>query len=278
LSKVIGPKYKIVINSGFEMSFGHHQNCFSAHVPVVDYGKTGYVKSDETGAKYLQSRGATFAYNHMFSELKNTPPEEHEKAIQSIVELGLETRFGGAQLLEVGFPEGRYTFSIEEHLRVWDLLAVGGLKMVGYGDSDSHNSKIGWLDGNNFGSWILSRDRAQETLERSMRKGRVCFGNPVRWKSNWSFKIGDSLIGDTVKCDGEVTAEIKLSKLTEPIEVRVVLGGEIFERYTVSTPSIEIRLDLSRGELDYCPVRVEVWSNEIDPKPLFFTNPIYLEK
>ncbi|MBO5747230.1 MAG: metallophosphoesterase [Clostridia bacterium] len=278
LGKTIGPKYNISINSGFEMSLGHHQNCFSAYVPVTDYGKTGFVKSKDTGAEYLKSKDATFAYNHMFSERKNVLPEEHEKTILEMVEFGLSGGFGGAGLLEVGFPEGRYTFSIEEHLKVWDMLAIGGLKMVGYGDSDSHNSKIGWLDGNNFGSWILSRDRAQETLERAMRKGRVCFGNPVRFKSNWDFKIGDSTIGDTVKCDGDVTAEIKFSKLAEPVLVRVVSGGEVIERYTVSTPSVEIKLDLSRGDLDCCPVRVEVWSNEVDSKPLFFTNPIYLEK
>ena len=278
LSKVIGPKYKIVINSGFEMSFGHHQNCFSAHVPVVDYGKTGYVKSDETGAKYLQSRGATFAYNHMFSELKNTSPEEHEKAIQSIVELGLETRFGGAQLIEVGFPEGRYGFSIGEHMRVWDELAMKGLKMVGYGDSDSHNSKVGWLDGNNFGSWILSRDRTQETLERAMRKGKICLGNPVRWKSTWDFAIGDATIGDTLKCDDEALGHIKLNKLTEPVIVKIIRAGKILEQHTVTDACFESEFAVDRGSLDCCPVRVEVWSNEAEPKPLFFTNPIYLEK
>ncbi len=277
LGHTIAKRFGVAVCSGFEMSYGHHQNCFSAYVPVTDYSKTGYVRSDETGAKYLQSKDATFAYNHMFSDLKKTPPEEHEKAIRDMVSLGLETRFGGAQLLEVGFPEGRYGFSIEEHMKVWDELAIRGLKLVGYGDSDSHNSKVGWLDGNNFGSWILARDRVQETLERSMRKGKICLGNPIRWKSKWEFKIGNATIGDTLKCNSEVEAYVKLTHLTEPVLLKIIRAGEVFEQHTVTTTSFELAFSVTKGQYDCCPVRLEVWSNEIEPKPLFFTNPIYLE-
>ncbi len=273
LGKTLAKEMKIAIHSGFELTLGHHRNCFSAHVPVINYEETGYTESEKTGAAYLRSKDATFAYNHMFQEYKNAPEEEHEAIIQKVIENGVETRFGGAQLLEVGFPKKKLGFSLEEHLQVWDALALRGVRLVGYGDSDSHNSTTGWEHGNCFGSWILAEANHQEAIERAMRAGKVCFGNPALWKSQWEFTVGGVGIGETL-CAETATARIRLWDLTAPVELRVISGGKEFRRYAIHEASFETELSLERGEFDCCPVRLEVWSAE--GKPLFFTNPIYL--
>lgn len=271
----IAKEYKIKICSGFEVSFGHHHNCFSSHVPVINYGETGFVRSDKVSAAYLKSKGATFSYNHMFQEYRDAPEEQHEVIIRELIEKLAESRCDGAQLMEVGFPKKKQGFTIEEHLRVWDALGVRGVRMVGYGDSDSHNSKTGWEHGNCFGSWVLSEHTYQEELERNMRAGRVCLGNPAKWKSRWEYTVDEAIIGDTLQKD-TATAHIRLWELTEPVELRVIRAGEELCRYAVKETSFETELPLERGALDCCPVRLEVWSEE--GKPLFFTNPIYLVK
>lgn len=276
LADAIGRAYGIKIYSGFELTFGHHRNCFSAHVPVINYEETGYIESDLVGAAYLRRHDATFAYNHMFQEWKNVTPDMHEAAIQELIEEGVRTRLGGAQLLEVGFPAGKLGFSLEEHMRVWDALAMRGVRLVGYGDSDSHNAAGGWLSGNCFGTWILSEKNTQEALERAMRAGKVCLGNPVRWKSRWEFTIGDAMIGETLKTDESVTAAIRLWSLTEPVELRVINGGKELYRSAIHTSDVYQELTLDPNGLDICPVRLEVWSK--DGEPLFFTNPIYLHQ
>ncbi len=275
LGNTIGREYKIKVCSGFELTFGHHRNCFSAHVPVINYEEVGYAESERVGAAYLRSKDATFAYNHMFQEYKNAPEEEHEAIIQQLIEIGAENRFGGAQLLEVGFPHPKCGFGLQEHLRVWDALAMRGVRLVGYGDSDSHNSKSGWKHGNCFASWILAENTFQEELERSMRAGRVCLGNPVKWHAKWSYTVNDAQIGDTLRADTAI-AKIRLWELDAPVELRVIHGGEELCRYAIEDSAFEAELPLTRGDLECCPVRLEVWSDE--GKPLFFTNPIYLIK
>lgn len=269
----IGKEYKIKVCSGFEVTFGHHRNCFSSHVPVINYEETGYVHSDKTESAYLRSKNATFAHNHMFQKHNNAPEEEHEAIIQELIETLAETHCEGAQLLEVGFPHKKKGFTIEEHLRVWDALGVRGVRMVGYGDSDSHNSKTGWEHGNCFGSWVLAEHAYQEHLERAMRAGRVCLGNPAKWKSKWEYTVDEAIIGDILQKD-TATAHIRLWELTEPVELRVIRAGEELCRYPINEAAFETELSLERGDCECCPVRLEVWSE--NGKPLFFTNPIYL--
>lgn len=273
MGKTLAREMKLAIHSGFELTLGHHRNCFSAHVPVINYEETGYTTNEKNGAAYLRSKDATFAYNHMFQEFKNAPEEEHEAAIQAVIERGLRTQFDGAQLLEVGFPQKKLGFSLEEHLRVWDALGTQGVRLVGYGDSDSHNSKSGWEHGNCFGTWILAESSTQEALERSLRAGKVCFGNPNRWRANWDFSIDSAAIGETLSTD-TATAVIRFWNLKTPCELRVISAGKILHRLAMDRETFDCRLPLSRDGLDCCPVRLEVWSPE--ERPLFFTNPIYL--
>ena len=175
----------------------------------------------------------------------------------------------------MGFPAKKQGFTIEEHLRVWDAAALQGVRMVGYGDSDCHNSTMGWEHGNCFASWILSEHTYQEYLERAMRAGKVCLGNPAKWKSQWEYTVDGAEIGDTLKAD-HATASIRFWNLTEPSELRVIRAGELLCRYELDQAEFETALPLERGDYECCPVRLEVWTKE--GKPRFFTNPIYLMK
>ncbi len=273
----IGAAYGINIYSGFELSFGHHRNCFSEDVPVINYENTGYVDSEETGCRYLASKRATYAYNHMFEEWKKDTETPHAEIMDTLVSRLAEAQCDGAQLLEVGFPIGKCGFSIAEHLEVWDRLALAGVRMVGYGDSDSHNSSIGWRNLNNFGTWIFAKSCKAKALEKAMRGGRVCMGDPTRIRPNFEFTIDGKRMGEVLQTDGskELFAEISFSELKEEVELRVVCGGKVVKSTTVNTEEFSDKVRVEKTDGIYCPVRLELYGK--DERCIFLTNPIYIK-
>ena len=278
LAGKISVAYGIKIYSGFELSFDHHRNCFSEDVPVINYENTGYVDSEETGFRYLSSKRATYAYNHMFEEWKKDTETSRREIIDGLVERLAESRCDGAQLLEVGFPEGRSGFSLAEHLQVWDRLALAGVRMVGYGDSDSHNSSIGWRNSNNFGTWIWAESCRAKTLEKAMRGGNLCMGDPVRMSPDFEFSIDGKHMGDVLSADDgkELFAEISFSKLKEKVELRVVCGGKIVKSVAINSEEFSDRVKIEMCDGIFCPVRLELYGK--DGRCIFLTNPIYITK
>ncbi len=277
LGRKIGEAYGLSIFSGYEKTPGHHMNCYSEKVSVVNYEEDGYATSKERGTAHLAEQGAVFSYNHPFQEWGKIPDCDHGQVMSELVEKLLKTRLNGAQLLEVGFPRGRYGFSLEEHLYLWDQLAMKGLKLTGVGDSDSHDSAGGWRKGNNFGNWLRMKLPLASHATAAMLAGRVCMGNPYRWKAKWEFSVNGREVGQTLRM-GEAdtaTARICLKGLTEPARLRVMSGGK--ELYTAPVEDgTVLELPVRRGSLRCCPVRLEVYAEE-DGRCIFLTNPVYLE-
>lgn len=277
LAKKISEAFGIAVFSGYEKTPGHHMNCYSEKVPVVNYEEEGYETAKERGTAHLAEQGAVFSYNHPFQEWGKIPDCDHGQVINELIQKALETRLNGAQLMEVGFPRGRYGFSLEEHLYLWDQLGMKGLKLTGVGDSDSHDSKVGWRKGNNFGNWLRMKLPRAQYAEAALLAGRVCMGNPYRWKADWEFSVNGREIGQTLRM-GEAdtaTARICFKGLAEPVRLRVMSGGEELYAAPIEDGRI-LELPVRRGKLHCCPVRLEVYAEE-DGRCLFLTNPVYLE-
>ncbi len=277
LAHKIGEAYGLSIFSGYEKTPAHHMNCYSEKVSVVNYEEDGYETAKERGTAQLAEQGAVFSYNHPFQEWGKIPDCNHRQVMNGLIQQALETRLNGAQLMEVGFPRGRYGFSLEEHLYLWDQLAMHGLKLTGVGDSDSHDSKVGWRKGNNFGNWIRTKLPRGQYIEAAMLAGRVCMGNPYRWKADWEFTVNGKEIGQILRI-GETetaTARICFKNLTEPYTLRVMSAGK--ELYRAETEEgKELLLPVQRGSVSCNPIRLEVYEQE-KGRCVFLTNPIYLE-
>ena len=276
LAERVGAAYGITVIPCFELSFGQHHNCFSADTPVIDYGKTGYVESPETGTAYLRAKGALFAKNHPFVAYRKEEGS-HEAVFSKAVEELAVSHCDGAQLIEVGFPEGRYGFSLEEHLRLWDELSLRGVFLTGYGDSDSHNSRKGWRDGNCFGTWILAENPSPAALEKALRAGTVCFGDPNRFHGSVTFTVESNPMGSVLTCSPDVKKHIAV-KVTDAAgcTLRLIVHGEVFLTQLMEMGELELHVPVCLGKRPYSLVRAEILGP--DGKIVYCTNPVFLKK
>ncbi|MPZ24171.1 MAG: hypothetical protein GEU28_11675 [Dehalococcoidia bacterium] len=132
-----------VSNPTRPLSFAH----FNAYLPNDGY----LAQQGLEGAAYAElvnSRGGMLALNHPFGASpgpRRRPPGSLDEAYvrQEALYL-LEQDVLGADLLEVGYLEGRGGATISDHLMLWDLLVANrqhlGRVIGGVGVSDSHGS------------------------------------------------------------------------------------------------------------------------------------------
>lgn len=276
LAERVGAAYGLTVIPCFELTFGLHANCFSADTPVIDYGKTGYVEGPQTGTAYLRAKGALFAKNHPFGAYRKDGGS-HEAVFARAVEELAASRCDGAQLIEVGFPEGRYGFSLEEHLRLWDELALRGVFLIGYGDSDSHNSKKGWRDGNCFGTWILAENTAPASLEKALRAGTVCFGDPNRFGGSVTLTAERSRMGSVLTCSPDAKKQVTVRVTgAAGCTLRLIVHGEVFLTQYMKLGELELKIPVCLGDRPYSLVRAEILGP--DEKIIYCTNPVFLKK
>jgi hypothetical protein len=184
-----------------------------------------------------------------------------------------------ADLLEVGYLF-RGAGSLRDHLRLWDLALANGVRLMGFGSSDSHGGIWGPnMEPNPFATWIWSTSDGADDLLDAMRSGRMVFGDPFLWKSELFFGVGDALMGDTlfVESGEEVGGWIHMEPWRRDLEVRLV-QVEIRSSDEVRRIRSDVVED-TRGEFAIktkkpCFARIEVYTE--DGIPLAFTNPVYL--
>ena len=279
LADRIGAAWSLRIYAANEISLpGGHRNSYSAHVPVIDYGHAGFdLSTAEVCARVVALRG-TLSLNHPFERWKRyiLTPEERAAKVEELAEEMLTSRAEGAQLIEVGFPEGRSGFSLAEHLRLWDNLALHGLILTGYGDSDCHDSRKGWLEGNNFATWLCARSVERTDLEETMRTGRAYMGDPARWRGEVRFSVGGADMGGLLPVGEQQDAslDLELDGITEPLRCVVVMAGEILNEAEVCGPRFCLCMAVCRGLRPIVPVRVELYAR--DGRCILLTNPVYL--
>lgn len=281
----IGEKYGVKPFVTTEISgAGQHKNVFSTNVPVIDYEKLGYSVSEWDAVNHVKKHGGIFAYNHpfennKFKKLTNLSEDEIRHYVINEAAYLISTKVYGADLMEVGFTEGRRCFGLSEHLRLWDTLSLAGIFITGYGDSDSHKNDRSWYNDNNFASWIGVDDTIaypvpEEELIRSMKAGNVYMGDPVFLKFGVRFECGDAVMGQVVSSSCE-THNLRFS-ITPPsadFKVKVIADGKLLKEETARADeaySLEI---VYEQEYPLGFVRVEMYNE--DGRCIMLTNPIY---
>jgi hypothetical protein len=182
-------------------------------------------------------------------------------------------------LLEVGYLY-RGRASLEDHLRLWDLALANGVRIVGFGSSDSHGGRWGpEMLPNPFASWIWAESDGPDDLLEGLRAGHLAFGDPFFWKSDFAFGVEGAMMGDTLLVGPGDAPEawLEIEPWRDDVEVRLiqvaiskdsrveVLAEETLGPWRRGRPlSVEVP----------CYARVEIY--EPDGTPLVFSNPVYL--
>ncbi len=218
---------------------------------------------------YMEKQGGLACYNHPFSDWRWEELSKQQKeavVIEHAREL-LRCDLYGARLLEVGFPEGRHGFSPEHYLKLWDLLNLEGLKVVGIGASDSHSNQS-WHEGNNFANYFYSSDCSSKNLVSALASGDIYMADPVRVQGPLSFVTDTGMrMGEVFKGEHRVMFKVK----------GIPHGSE--QRWIVDGITVQNELTADTHESEFCLkgiehfIRVELW----DPygRPILLTNPLW---
>ncbi len=286
IANEIGKKYGVKPFVTTEISdAGQHKNCWSECVPVINYYERDYKVSEAEAVAHVKAHGGRFSYNHPFEATRYKRRKFTDEQITEIVEYESRTLAEcgvyGAVSMEVGFPEGRGAFSLENYLTLWDNLSLAGVFITGIGDSDSHFNGKGWFSGNNFVTWhgvdeALEFPIALEVFNDALAAGRAYFGDPVRLRGKVSFTAEGEEMGSVFACEGErtVTAHFKAEGLNVGSRVRVILNGRLYFEASVPEDGIaDVYIPFSAG-LPVSFARVEVY--DTDGRCILLTNPIYL--
>ena len=234
LADEIGKRYGVKPFVTTEISgAGQHKNCYSSHVPVLDYSK-GRITSEQA-VKHVLSHGGIFCYNHPFESSKYKRKPFTREELDEIVEFEslhlAECRVFGASVIEIGFPMGRGLFTIGDYLRLWDNLSLAGVFITADGDSDSHTNAKLWLDRNNFATWIgieedLRFPIGEEVFNASLKKGNAYTGDPVFLRGEVSFTCLGAPMGSVIEAYGkEYPLSLSLSGIVGKYTVRIIENG-----------------------------------------------------
>lgn len=286
VAKKVGEKYGVTPFVSFEVSgAGEHKNCFTSSVPVIDYQKYNYKVTRREAINHVKEHKGVFAINHPFSSypLKRKALSESYRMdilTKKLCEL-IATKAYGAQLIEVGFPEGR-SFPLEDYLLLWDLLSKAGLFLTGYGCNDCHRDNTGWFEGNNFAAYIgvdsrLNHPICEKEFTEAMKKGRLYMADPTKIKGDVIFQTAYGHQMGTVflsKDITEVPIEFSAKQTKKGWKFRLIGNGEeIYSEWIMGTEfSYKSTLSLTSATVNF--QRAELWDDK--DRCILLTNPIYL--
>ncbi len=281
----IGSRYGVKPFVTTEISgAGQHKNVFSTSVPVIDYEARGYSVSAWEAVGHVKRHGGIFAYNHpfennKFKSLRDLTEEDVASYVTNEAASLVSTRVYGADLIEVGFVEGRGYFGLKEYLRLWDTLSLSGIFITGYGDSDSHKNHQNWYEGNNFASWIgipksYPYPAPEEAFISAMKRGRVYMGDPVFLKFQVKLESEGAEMGDVVYSAAPLhTVRFTACSPDGEYTVRLIADGKtVREERTSQGEDFTLEFDYRR-EYPLGFVRAEMYNGE--GRCIMLTNPIY---
>lgn len=276
LAETIGRRYGVTPYVTFEITgAGHHKNCYSTAVPVLDYAARDFSVTQEDAIAHVRAYGGIFCYNHPFTEWKRADADggKQERYLDECAENLIRNRVFGATLMEVGFPSSKENFGAEYYLRLWDRLSLAGIFITGDGDSDNHSGReSGWLYNNNFCSFAaIEGEPDEEKFRNAFCSGDLFFGDPT--------KLGVlSLTGNGRPMGAVLTganAEIRFTASGIRCEgkLRRIVNGAVDAEMTLSHGGAEDAFLLSAVR-DFSFVRYEIL--DTDGRLTGGTNPIYL--
>ena len=259
---------------------GQHKNCYSSHVPILDYSH-GKISEEEAIAHVLSHNGI-FAYNHPFEarqyKKKVFTREQLDEIVAYESDRLAKSKLFGASAVEVAFPIGRGAFSFDDYLKLWDNLSLAGVFVTGVGDSDSHNSKNLWFNGNNFATWFgveddLSYPIEEAVFNESLLAGNVYMGDPVFLKGDVSFHCLGANIGSVIKANSEsYPVSLSLANFDGNLTARIIENGNCVYTEEFASRSCEINYSVTPSD-NITFVRAELYN--ADGRCIMLTNPIW---
>lgn len=274
----LGGKFSVMAIAGTEISAaGPHKNCFSTKVPLIDYYAKNYNITQEEAIDWVFDHGGIFSINHPFDFWKRifVNEAEREQVVNKLLELYSISKCYGASLLEVGFPEGRHKFELEDYLKLWDGLGKNGIFITGYGDSDNHANDSNWWDGNNFSSWIYAEELTEENLLESMKAGNLYTGDPVIFRGQLSFETTEGYrMGQVIKADkNEYILKFEATLLKPGWTVKWIVDGKMWRTEKAATENyIDAINIIVHNKVHFA--RVEIYDET--NRCVLLTNPIYI--
>jgi len=285
----VGKKYGIKPYVTTEISgAGQHKNVYSTCVPVIDYTAHNFNITQMEAIEHVKKHGGMFCYNHPLSKYgkMTLTKEEIDFIVQRDAVSLISSRVFGADLMEVGFVEGRAGFNLDEYLRLWDLIGMGGVFISGSGDSDSHNGKEKWFEGQNFASWIAAPEDVpfpvpEKVFNDSMKAGRMYLGDPVYLKNPVNLECEGRPMGAIVTIGDRDKKKRTLTFTANQPEkdntVKIVINGQRISEYKASDlldddGNLTLNFDIE-PTLTVNLARVEMYNK--DGRCVMVTNPIY---
>ena len=282
-----GKNYGVTPFVGFEISgAGEHKNCFCTKVPTIDYCQHNYQVSEQEAIRHVKAHGGIFAVNHplasSYLKHKTFTPVEHVQIIGKMSAELIACKANGADLMEVGFPDGRNGFALEEYTGLWDTLSSAGLILTGYGCSDSHRDNAGWFEGNNFASFVgvssdLSHPVAEEAFTDAMKKGRIYTADPVKVRGTVDFRtesghpMGSVFLSEDTK---EVPILFTAEQTRPGWQFRLIENGNVVETVDIKETQFSYRSVLKIQKTTVNFQRAELWDE--NGRCILLTNPMSL--
>ncbi len=281
VAEQVGKKWGVTPFVTYEISdAGHHKNCYTTSVPVLNYEKLSYEISHEAAVEYVLSHGGIFSYNHPFTEWKNAKLSDEEKhaTVTELAERLAEERVYGASLIEVGFPYEKEDFYERHYLALWDGLSSRGVFITGDGDSDNHHATAdGWTEGNNFVTFTGIGDDespSEESFRAAFIRGSVWCGDPTRVGSLDMHAVGGAPMG-SIFVGSNVDIVFSASGIRSGGYAKVVLNGN--EGFMVPIENGSVAFDFTlycEGRIDFARVELRDENDVL----MALTNPIYTVK
>lgn len=284
LAEKIGEKYGVFPFVTTEISgAGQHKNCFTSAVPVLNYEEYGYNISAEQAIEHVKKYGGIFSYNHPFEKYKRMTltDDEAKKYLDLEAKTLTENKVFGAAVLEVGFPEGRHGFTFSQHAELWDRFSLSGIFITADGDSDSHFSDEGWLDGNNFCTWTAAPSDMkfpvpEDAFTDSLKAGRAYSGDPTRFSGTLDFKSEDNTpIGGVIKAEkgSKTKLYFDIDGAKSSWTLCIIKNGKKTDERPIISDSFSYEFELE-STLPVSFARIEIYDK--NGRCVLFTNPIYL--
>ena len=284
---------------GVEVSFAsRHLNEFSRRTDLLDYDAiTAATPPDPKDDRMLDEaafrrevtraavaacheRGGLISYNHLFGvALENSPMRRSRREQLSRL---VRNQVFGVDILEVGYRD-RGGASLDDHLWVWDRLALAGFRLVGTGVSDTHGGPEERWSGrpNNFVSWIYGAEPTKADFLGGLAAGRVFFGDIELWDGTLDlvtargFRMGQELVTDraTLEIEALVTGHDAGDELV------FVVRGEEVSRHALAAGDERVAITLTRPAVDAADgvgTFVRVYLASADGGVEVLSNPIYV--
>ena len=278
VARELGKKWGVTPFVTFEITgSGHHKNCYSTKVPVIDYIANDFHVNNLQAIEHVKRHGGIFSWNHPFTETsgKGLPAEARDAIVDNVAKTLIENYVYGATLMEVGFPVGRDGFSMAHYLRLWDELGKSGICITGDGDSDCHHAvDVGWTTGNNFCTYagIFENELpCEESFISAFKRGSVWFGNPVLM-GKLTLECKHANMGGVV-VGKRVLVRFTASDIRSDGYARCVVNGKEVKRIAIEKGKAQGAFWLANKQ-KYNFARVELYSS--NDVPMAATNPIYL--